>query len=369
VCGVWARAEGGRASGDPGGAAVAGAGARRLGGRSAFQAGEGAPSARWSWVQQIRRSGETARLFTLAQLHSSADRLEVKSQWPAEYRWSTLGIPSGTCVVAYSGVPLEHYRGPAPARHRHRLVYTSQMRRGLDHLLDLFPRIRAVVPEAELHVFGYEHTDAPPLPDPHGATQPGVHWRGSLGTRTLAYELRTAGMVAHPCTLREIFCTAVAAAQDASLPVVTSDRAALAERVTHGMDGFLISRHLRECGYQDVFVEAVGRLFRYDGLWIRLESNAVRKANRFYSWDSSAAGWEDELRQAITGREPLPPRMDPTPDLLAAEILTVADRGVGAHLPSAFAGRWLRGAWAAYGYHAASTPGLVRSSVAVARRG
>ena len=283
--------------------------------------------------------------------------------------WSTLGIPIGTFVVAYNGVPLEHYRGPAPARHRHRLVYTSQMRRGLDHLLDLFPRIRAVVPEAELHVFGYEHTDAPPLPDPHGATQPGIHWRGGLGKRALAHELRSGGLMAYPCTLKETFCTAVAEAQAAGLPVVISDRAALAERVTNGVEGFLIPGHAREHGYLEAFLEAVVRLLQDDDVWTRLGWNAARKAHRLYDWDTIAASWEGELRRAIARREPLPPHLDPTLDLLTPEALTVVDRGMSAQVPPALAERWLRGAWGAYGYHVASTPGLVRSSVALTRRG
>ncbi len=288
---------------------------------NAFQAGDCALSARWSWAPEIGRSGEMARLYTLAQFHPYADRLVVKSQWQAEYMQTTLGVPGSKFVVAYNGVPLEHYRGPAPVRHRHRLVYTSQVRRGLSQLLDLFPRIRAVVPEAELHIFGYEHTDAQALPDLRGATQPSVRWPGSLGKRALAHELRSAGLMAYPCTLKETFCTAVAEAQAAGLPVVTSDRAALAERVTHGVDGFL----------------------------------------------TIAASWEAELQRAIAGREPLPPRLDPTLDLLAPGVLTVADRGVSAHVPPALAERWLRGAWTAYGYRAASTPGSAQSSVAVTR--
>src|SRR5260221_6516182 len=335
---------------------------------NAFQAGDCALSARWSWATGIGRAGETARLYTMERLHPYADRLVVKSHWQAEYMWSTLGIPRDKFVVAYNGVPLEYYRGPAVARHRHRLVYTSQVRRGLDRLLDLFPRIRAAVPEAELHIFGYEHTDAQALRDLHGATQPGVHWRGSLGKRALAHELRSAGLMAYPCTLKETFCTAVAEAQAAGLPVVTSDRAALAERVTNGVEGFVIPGHAREHGYQEAFVEAVVRLLQDDDLWTRLGWNAARKAHRLYDWDTIAASWEAELQRAIAGREPLPPRLDPTLDLLAPEALTVADRGMSAQVPPALAERWLRGAWAAYGYHVASTPGLVRSS-AVTRRG
>lgn len=173
--------------------------------------------------------------------------------------------------------------------------------------------------------------------------------------------------MAYPCTLKETFCTAVAEAQAAGLPVVTSDRAALAERVTHGIDGFLISGRPHERGYQDAFVTAVVRLLRDDGLWTRLGSTTAREAHCRYDWDTIAAQWEDALLQAIAGREPRRPRLDPTLDLLAPALLTVTDRGASAQTLPALAERWLRGAWAAYGYRAASTPGLARSKAEVTR--
>src|SRR5258706_7794737 len=80
--------------------------------------------------------------------------------------------------------------------------------------------------------------------------------------RALAHELRSAGLMAYPCTLKETFCTAVAEAQAAGLPVVTSDRAALAERVTNGVEGFVIPRHAREHRSQEGFVKAGGRLLQ-----------------------------------------------------------------------------------------------------------
>jgi len=184
----------------------------------------------------------------MASLHPYADRVVVGSRWQARYLAETSGIPGGKFTVAYLGVSLEYYRGPAPARHRHRLVYTSHARRGLDVLLLLFPRVRAAVPEAELHIFGSEYRREDVLSHLQealpGATGPGIFWRGALGKSALAHELRSAAVMAYPCTFKETFCLAVAEAQAAGLPVVTSDRAALAERVTDGSDGFLIpGRH------------------------------------------------------------------------------------------------------------------------------
>src|SRR5207249_938665 len=129
------------------------------------------------------------------------------------------GVSTAKVTIAYRGIPLEHYRTPAPARHRHRLVYTSNSRYGLALLLRLFPRVQAVVPEAELYIFGseYDRTDA--IRDLQttlqGATQPGVYWRGSLSKSALAYELRSACIMAYPNQVKETFSQAVAEAQAA----------------------------------------------------------------------------------------------------------------------------------------------------------
>ena len=189
--------------------------------------------------------------------------------------------------------------------------------------------------------------------------QPGVCWRGSLSKSALASELRSAAIMAYPSTFKETFCLAVAEAQAAALPVVTSDRAALAERVSNGVDGFLIHgkpEHPPE--YEAAFVAAVVRLLAEDDLWTRMGEEAAKRAHQLYNWDAIAAGWEEELNRLAMGREPLPPRLDPGLDLLDASLLTVTEQGASARVPAALARQWLREAWTAYGYAPSTIPGL-----------
>src|SRR5215468_3090248 len=101
--------------------------------------------------------------------------------------------------------------------------------------------------------------------------------------------------MAYPCTLNETFCTAVAEAQAAGLPVVTSDRAALAERVIHKVDGFLVAGRPADPDYQSAFVDAVLQLLYNDDLWTSMSREAAHKAHQAYDWEAIAAGWEDDL--------------------------------------------------------------------------
>ncbi len=325
---------------------------------NAFAAGDSLLAARWDWAPEIGRAGRTARLYSIGLLDSSIDAYIVKSCWQADYVSRSLSIAPEKFLVAFNGVPLEHYRGPAPRRHRHRLVYASQARRGLDVLLHLFPTIRAAVPSAELHVFGYEY-DAPHRPpDLPGARQPGVHWRGALPKARLAQELRSAAIMAYPCRFKETFCTAVAEAQAAGLPVVTSNRAALSERVSSDIDGFLVAMDSEEPSYRTAFVDAVVRLLRDDELWIRMGRSAQEKAFRVYDWERIALIWEQYLYQLTAGRRSAPPQLHPELDFLDPSLLVVSDRGRSAAVPAPLAEVWLRSAWAAYGYEGSTTPGL-----------
>jgi glycosyltransferase involved in cell wall biosynthesis len=214
-------------------------------------------------------------------------------------------------------------------------------------LLRVFPEVRSAVPEAELHIFN-DYETAVASQDLQGAVQPGVHWRGRLTKSQLAHELRSAAIMAYPCTFKETFCTSVAEAQAAGLPVVTSDLAALAERVSDGIDGRLIGGRGDQPGYQADFVDAVIRLLRDDELWTRTGAEASKKARRLYDWDTIAAGWEDELTGIVSGQEPRLP--GPPLNLLDPSLLTVNEGEASAHVPATLAREWLSKACQSFGY-------------------
>jgi glycosyltransferase involved in cell wall biosynthesis len=222
-------------------------------------------------------------------------------------------------------------------------------------LLDLFPEVRASVPEAELHIFGYDQAarnaaERVPLP-------PGVTIRGALGKRQLAAELQAAAVFVYPCTFAETFCTSVAEAQAAGLPVVTTALAALTERVDQGEDGYLVAGPAGEPSARREFVNAVVGLLTNDGLRQRMGEQSAGKARRAYGWEVVARQWECELRPMSDRPACLPPVVSQL-DLLAPEHLRLSDRGAQGEVPPEEADRWIRADWASYGLDPAEVPGL-----------
>lgn len=311
-----------------------------------------------TWAQHNGGAGKSTRLYSVSLLNECFDHLIVGSQWHAQQVRASLDGLDGKVSVAYLGVPLEYYRPSAPGRHPFRVVYTSQARRGLRHLLHLFPLVRAAVPEAELHLFTNKDVATRQFPDLKGASQPGVYWRRRVSKSELARELRSAALMAYPSRFSETFCLAVAEAQAAGLPVVTSARAALTERISHGVDGYLIHGKPDDEDYQTAFVEAVIRLLRDERLRTEMGNQAGAKARRLYDWHSIASSWEALLERLVAGKESAPPPADPTLDLLDTSLLTDLRSRSRPGVPPELAKRWLQKAWASYGYDPIDLPGV-----------
>jgi glycosyltransferase involved in cell wall biosynthesis len=180
---------------------------------------------------------------------------------------------------------------------------------------------------------------------------PGVFYRGRLSKVALAEELAQASVMAYPSTLSETFCTSVAEAQAAGVPVVCAAKAALAERVTHGVDGLLVEGDASTDAFGDRFVDEIVRLMQNDARRARMGMAAIETARRDYAWPGIAKQWEDELSALTEGRRAAEPPV-PDVDLTDDSLLEVRDRGRRATVPAHLAEDWLQRAWSSYGFEA-----------------
>lgn len=200
-----------------------------------------------------------------------------------------------------NGVNHKLFAGAAPAR-RKRVVYTSSPDRGIDVILELWPRVLEEVPDAEL-AFAYspvysEIAAKDPTVGAHAARvheladQPGVTASDPLSQPDVAKLMRTSLVWVAPSyntpldvAFEETSCIGAMEAQAAGCLIVASNWGALPETVQVGR---LVDGPGRSTAWEDAFVQEI-----IDGLtsaetqeWAQTEGP---KAAAWLGWDGVAA--------------------------------------------------------------------------------
>lgn len=200
-----------------------------------------------------------------------------------------------------------------------RLAYTSTPFRGLDRLLQAFPKIRDAVPGTTLRVFSSLSVyQAPREADEqiYGAlynqcrTMAGVEYVGAIPQPDLARELTEVSLLAYPNTFAETSCIAVMEAMAAGCRVVTSDLAALPETTA----GFarLVPQRLAAAYVTEFAEQVIGALREFESEPDRVEQSLraqVRFFNESATWVRRASEWEAWL-VSLPRRDARPPAID-----------------------------------------------------------
>jgi glycosyltransferase involved in cell wall biosynthesis len=198
-----------------------------------------------------------------------------------------------SAVIPYGVGPPFTTAEPAATPPPPRAIFTSNPRRGLDWLLDIWTaRIKLQVPQAELHVFAGRGTYGSARDDAldraldlaAGAAPHGVVLHEPCAKDALAGELRQSRVMLYRGDTGETFCGAAAEAQAMGVPLVTAGIGSLAERVTDGVNGFLREK-------PEGFAAAAIKLLTDDALW-RAQQQAALATRAANTWDQCASAWE-----------------------------------------------------------------------------
>lgn len=235
------------------------------------------------------------------------DRVVCLSEWHREAFAAHHGVSPERIVVARNGVDPERFARPVERR-RHRLIYSSSPDRGLDTLLAIFPRLRAELPDAELHVFyGFDNWDRAlswrNRPEERAwrraietaLDQPGVVYHGRVGQARLAEELLRSDLWLYPTRFTETYCITALEAQMAGVACVCSDLGAL--RSTVGERGVLLPGDAYTEEYQERAVRESVALLKD-----RARREALAERGRAWAagqtWQALAREWDAWIRAA-----------------------------------------------------------------------
>jgi glycosyltransferase involved in cell wall biosynthesis len=233
------------------------------------------------------------------------------SQWQYARYQAMFGVPADRTFIARNGIsPFFENMFPDVATMRTSkplppvLCYTSTPFRGLNLLLDAFPRIREAIPGVKLRVFSdlstyhFARQDDPCVPIYERCISAAdVEYHGSVSQAQLASELRSAHCLAYPSTFQETSCITAMEAMAAGCLVATTDLGALPE--TCGAFGHFCAMHpdratLTE-SYAEHVIGIVQRLQQHTPAVMQRQWEQVYAMNQHNTWRCRAGEWEQWL--------------------------------------------------------------------------
>ncbi|AIE76001.1 MULTISPECIES: glycosyltransferase [unclassified Synechocystis] len=189
------------------------------------------------------------------------------------------------------------------------LAYTSTPFRGLNLLVDIFPKIREKFPNAELKVFSsmkvYQMSDEQDGKNFGGlygvlSAIDGVEYVGSLSQPELAQALKNVSILIYPNTFPETSCIAVMEAMVSGCHVITSDLGALPE-TTAGFATLVPFNSDLEVYKQDFLTATIKyiknfQLENFKDIEQQLNKQ-IEHYRQHYTWKNRAQEWIEKLYQ------------------------------------------------------------------------
>lgn len=178
---------------------------------------------------------------------------------------------------------------------KNRMIFTSVPDRGLDVLWEMWPRIKAAIPDATLVITSDYRLWGQDDPLNHHfrvrwVIQDGVHFLGAIPRDKMIAQVRAAQALIYPCIYDELFCISVAEAQSLGTVPVTSTYGAL---LTTNL-GIRLLGEPRDRLFQNRFVDEVVSLMASPDLESRQEQIALESKSRF-SPDIIKNIWDKEI--------------------------------------------------------------------------
>lgn len=182
---------------------------------------------------------------------------------------------------------------------QHKVFYGSSYDRGLQHLLELWPKVIEKYPDAELHIcYGWNLFDRAFSDNPERMAwkkrmqdmmkTKGITHYGRVGKGELRAVRQKCGIWAYPTHFEEINCiTALDAQEDGCVPVVIN-YAALKETV---WSGARIEGDIYDPETKQKYLEALLDLMGDEKKW-KEEQKKGKELAQNYLWERIAEKWE-----------------------------------------------------------------------------
>jgi glycosyltransferase involved in cell wall biosynthesis/2-polyprenyl-3-methyl-5-hydroxy-6-metoxy-1,4-benzoquinol methylase len=241
-----------------------------------------------------------------------ADRILALSEWHKQNLLIVHNLHPNHVIVTRNGIDLERFEESIP-RNKFKCVNSSSPDRSWPILLDVWPRIKKLVPKAELHLYyGFKNWEYSARHDPkqmdlinylkakiEELSPLGVVYHDRLNQKELAREFLSAGTWVHPTWFTETSCITAMEMQAAGLRMVTSNIAALKETV--GDRGTLLDGDWTTEEYKQAFVDGVVKALKSTKAADRINLRQYAKLN--FGLDTLAEDWQSMFKELIQNKK------------------------------------------------------------------
>lgn len=171
----------------------------------------------------------------------------------------------------------------------YRLIYTSDVCRGLEQLVDYFVEIRKEFPKAELYVYRDETSfkDYPVLLKKIKKNKH-IHYSGKLEQKDLIHEFEKSDLWVYPTTFPETFCMSGLEALRAGCYCISTSLAALKETI--GEHGILIEGDPKTKEGKERFLEEIRKAFTNEDYRKEIQKRAFEHA-KTQTWKHIGEEW------------------------------------------------------------------------------
>lgn len=231
------------------------------------------------------------------------DRILALSQWHKENLIRSHNVHPEHILVTRNGIDLSRFDRKDIVRNRFKCINSSSPDRSWPVMLAVWPTIKSMVPEAELHLFyGFKNWK---IAAKYNPGQPelierlekqieemkplGVVFHDRVSQKKLAEEIMSSGVWTHLTFFTETSCISAMEMQAAGVRMITSSIAALNETV--GERGVLIPGEWTSPEYQSKFIDATVKAMKYEGNEDR--EQLQKYAREHFGFDELAKDWEN----------------------------------------------------------------------------
>lgn len=222
----------------------------------------------------------------------------------SEFQANIVDLP-GKSVVISNGIVPGQFNWAGVKRNPLKVVYGSSADRGLECLVNMWPRIKAEVPDAELHwYYGWDSFDSFHRANPEQMKwkyklirlmhQNGVEVHGRVNHLELARAYFESGVWAYPTAFPEINCITALKTQAAGATPITSGYAALQETVMDEEKDLNESIYSDKAAQDEFIARVVNALQNPETEEVRRKR--AKKVLEKYNWGTIAKQWIEAIQ-------------------------------------------------------------------------